>query len=396
MDEFKDSLRSLTSVVCRQVNDWEFPTGPIRTVDTSNTPPNVAIDPSRPDLSSLRFSLTIGLLRIPEYDAAATAVENEPLLQDGILVGPGGVLLKPEKTNITRALLTNFLWRYLRDGKLLDWSEARFEETFQELQQEFGHMSVVSHTRLPLSNIRMGIDSLDLTENMKLEPATIEELDRWLNPDRRLPPIGEGPPNWNTQHVDRPAVLHVRGTVVSRPASTDVHAAVAELPMTNVDPAVAALRLVTGTPISVLFQEHDDEGMLAYSGRGTSWGRSPSTLGTTVTLDSDVSERVIYVYRLLLDSPNVDRLRIPISRWESSLTRINLEDKLIDAWIGLEALLLAGMEGELTYRASLRLAEFLGTDGATRKEIYHDTKLSYAWRSIIVHGLSSKRIARRQ
>jgi hypothetical protein len=88
-------------------------------------------------------------------------------------------------------------------------------------------------------------------------------------------------------------------------------------------------------------------------------------------------------------------LSLPLRRWESSLMRPNPEDSLIDAWISLEALLLGGAEGELNYRASVRLAEFLGTSGAERKDIYDATRISYRWRSLIVHGSTDRRFTRR-
>jgi len=48
----------------------------------------------------------------------------------------------------------------------------------------------------------------------------------------------------------------------------------------------------------------------------------------------------------------------------------------------------------LSYRAAVRLAEFLGTKGADRKTIYDATKISYGWRSAVVHGLkpNSKKV----
>ena len=44
----------------------------------------------------------------------------------------------------------------------------------------------------------------------------------------------------------------------------------------------------------------------------------------------------------------------------------------------------------------MRLAEFLGTKGVDRKAIYDAARISYTWRSVIVHGLSSKKVAKRQ
>ena len=134
---------------------------------------------------------------------------------------------------------------------------------------------------------------------------------------------------------------------------------------------------------------------MAFGGVGTSWSWSPPTLGPVATLNQENATHVIQVWRLLQTNPNIDHVRLPLRRWESSLLRPTLEDRLIDAWISLEALLLGEREGELSYRAAVRLAEFLGTSGADRKAIYDATRVSYNWRSAIVHGLSSGRLARR-
>lgn len=397
MEQLRNALRSLTREVCRQLDGVEIPKRPVWTlVNPPTAAPYVAIDFDRPALSDLRFNLTIGLLKLPEYGAAAEAVENDPELRKGIIVDAGGFLREPERINLTRALLTNFLWRYLREGVRLDWDETRFVETFNQLRAELRRKSVVFHTTLPLSNLKMDIAALDFGDELKLMPASIEELERWMNPDRSLPPLGTGPPQWNTHYVDRPAVLHARQIVVGRPPSTDLNAVLGQLPRVNADHALTALRLVLNAPISVILQEHDTEGLIAFGGRSISWGWSPPPLGPLATLDQETTPKVVHTWRLLQTSVNLNHLRLPLRRWESSLLRATLEDRLIDAWISLEALLLGGQDGELTYRAAVRLAEFLGINGVDRKAIYDTARISYTWRSVIVHGSSSKTVAKRQ
>ena len=333
---------------------------------------------------------------MPEYGTTADAVENDPELAEGIIVDAGGNLRKPEQTNLTRALVTNLLWRYLREGERLDWDESRFSQTFNEFKVELSRKSVVFHTTLPLGNLKMDIDALDFGDELKLLPASIEELERWLNPDRSLPPFGAGPPQWNTHYVDRPAVLHARQTVVGPPPPTDPEQALGQLPQVNADRAITALRLVLNAPISIIFQEHDTEGLVAFGGRSTRWGWAPPLSGPLATLDQETGRQVIHVWQRLKTSRNTKLMELPLRRWESSLLRATLEDKLIDAWISLEALLLSGPGGELKYRAAVRLSEFLGKSGIDRKAIYDATKVSYDWRSVIVHGGSSTRLARRQ
>ena len=395
LEEFKAALRSLTEKVCRELEGQEIPKRPIWTVvNTSGAAPHVALDVERPVLSDIRFGLSLGLLQLPEYGAVADAAENDTELREGIIIDAGGFIRPPERTNLTRALVTNFLWRYLREGVQLDWDEARFNETFDELRADLLRKSVVFHTTLPLSNLKVAIDALDFGEELRLLPASLEELERWLSPDRTLPPLGAGPPQWNSHFVDRPAVLHARHVIAGQPPPGDLQSLPDHLPRVNAGRAITALRLVLNAPISVIFQEQDSEGLMALGGGATTWGWSPPPLGPVATLDEEKRAEVIRVWQLLQTSPNLERLTLPLRRWESSLLRASFEDRLIDAWISLEALLLGGQEGELSYRAAVLLAELLGTSGADRKTIYDATRISYRWRSAIVHGLSTKRLAR--
>ncbi|MBM3942548.1 MAG: hypothetical protein FJ316_06445 [SAR202 cluster bacterium] len=346
MEHLRSALRSLTHEVCRQLDGVEIPKRPVSTVvNRPDTAPYVAIDFDRPALSDLRFTLTIGLLKLPEYEAAADAIEKDPELREGIIVDGGGFLRKPERINLTRALLTNFLWRYLREGVQLDWDETRFVETYDQLRIELRRKSIVFHTTLPLSNLKMEVAALDFGDELELLPASIEELERWINRERSLPPLDAGVPQWNTYYVDKPAVLHKRQTVVGRPPSTDLNAVLGQLPRVNADLAITALRLVMNAPISVIFQEHHSEGLMALGGGSTRWGWSPPSLGPLATLDQEKAAQVLHVWHLLQKSPNINLLSLPLRRWESSLLRSNLEDKLIDAWISLEALLLGKKGG---------------------------------------------------
>ena len=149
-------------------------------------------------------------------------------------------------------------------------------------------------------------------------------------------------------------------------------------------------------PVSVIFQEQETEGLMAFGGGGTtSWSGSHSPLRPLAILNEEKATQIKQVWLLLQASPNIQLLSLPLRRWESSLERPNLEDKLIDAWISLEAPLLGGLDGELSYRASVRLAEFLGTNGADREAIFQATRTSYTWRSIIVHALKNKKFTRK-
>jgi hypothetical protein len=242
----------------------------------------------------------------------------------------------------------------------------------------------------------MEVASLELGDELKLVPASIEELERWINRDRSLPTLSGGPPQWDSFYVDNPGVMHVRQVVVGRPPPTELGEIWSQLPRVNADLVITALRLVLDAPVSVIFQEQQTEGLITFGGGGTSWGWFPPPLRAVATLDQEKAKQVLRVWQLLQTSRNVDVLRLPLRRWESSLLRANLEDKLIDAWISLEALLMPGSTSELTYRAAIRLAELLGKDGPGRQAIYDAARNSYGWRSKIVHGSPAKKTAKQQ
>ena len=78
-------------------------------------------------------------------------------------------------------------------------------------------------------------------------------------------------------------------------------------------------------------------------------------------------------------------VRFQLSRWLQAADRIYDEDKLLDHWISLEGLFGDG-RSELSLTASLRAAAYVGSTPADREAIYRSLRLSYRWRSYVVHG----------
>ncbi len=68
-----------------------------------------------------------------------------------------------------------------------------------------------------------------------------------------------------------------------------------------------------------------------------------------------------------------------------ALTNLSLEIRFILLWVGLEALF--GIDKEISYRISNRIAFFVSNDKREAKKIFLEMKLSYDLRSEIVHGL---------
>ena len=93
------------------------------------------------------------------------------------------------------------------------------------------------------------------------------------------------------------------------------------------------------------------------------------------------------VFKALREPGRVDLIRTALNRFAYAYERARPEDKLVDHWIALESLFLGRDERlELSYKAALRMARFLGSSAGEREEIFRKIKKSYSVRSDIVHG----------
>lgn len=79
-------------------------------------------------------------------------------------------------------------------------------------------------------------------------------------------------------------------------------------------------------------------------------------------------------------------LNIATRRYYSSLTRLSMDDRIIDLMICAEAVFLERDDSEKTYKLAHRAGAFLGNTPADRKEIYKVFKKAYSYRSNFVHG----------
>jgi hypothetical protein len=61
-------------------------------------------------------------------------------------------------------------------------------------------------------------------------------------------------------------------------------------------------------------------------------------------------------------------------------------DPILDSWIGLESMFLAGLRDELSFRAAVRITVYLGESSEDRYQLFELARKSYAARSAIAHG----------
>lgn len=95
---------------------------------------------------------------------------------------------------------------------------------------------------------------------------------------------------------------------------------------------------------------------------------------------------VASIFTALLRAPTMPTVALALRRFDGAYGRIKDEDRLVDYWIGLEALFLPDRQDELSYLGSLRIARFLERDRNARIATFELVRRSYALRSRIVHG----------
>ncbi len=79
-------------------------------------------------------------------------------------------------------------------------------------------------------------------------------------------------------------------------------------------------------------------------------------------------------------------LKIACSRYGSAVVRWTAEDRLIDAIVGLESILLCDANVELSFRLALRYAMLVAQTSDDRKYAFRTMKGLYKARNSVVHG----------
>lgn len=77
--------------------------------------------------------------------------------------------------------------------------------------------------------------------------------------------------------------------------------------------------------------------------------------------------------------------KVALRRFDLAYQRQLTEDKLIDYWVGLEALFSDG-QGDITYKLAMRIAHFIEESADDRGDLFRDLKKAYSLRSAVVHG----------
>ena len=110
--------------------------------------------------------------------------------------------------------------------------------------------------------------------------------------------------------------------------------------------------------------------------------------GGRYVMDAEMAQRLKSSWARVRGIMTSERhhLRIPAQRLVDGGSRYREDDAIIDYAIGLEALLMKGINAELSYRFALRGATALTWNGGYKSELFNQLQDFYEVRSNIVHG----------
>ena len=126
-------------------------------------------------------------------------------------------------------------------------------------------------------------------------------------------------------------------------------------------------------------------------GVGQSWSSKSASLGVNHMANQDECVRLADQLAII-SSTDIGQIDMTISRFVSAtINRDDLQDSLVDAVIGMESLF--GGRAEISFSVASGVANLLGQNLASRKDLFSETKQIYDARSALVHG-SQKKVAK--
>lgn len=118
--------------------------------------------------------------------------------------------------------------------------------------------------------------------------------------------------------------------------------------------------------------------------------------GRRYDLDPTSVEGLRSVAENYLARPLSDQaLELAVQRLGAAFARADRPYRLVDYWVALEAMFAADGGGELSYRASARIARFVGETMEERMTLRRQLRDSYSARSALVHGRPPTALSKR-
>lgn len=338
----------------------------------------------RPDLTQLAVRAHALAGTSTAFADLVMAVRSDPRWTKRFLIDAGGTPV-PEGSEgwwLTTVLVQPALTEYVRINGSISWSDASFSALVDEIVAYAGRDTVTYEAIAPLDGLSTDFDLLDL-DGVRSIRRWSEEQRTKLFEDTYLPPFSHryldvddlmawshiAVETWDIPIDERPTPTH-------EDAFGDVMSALRLL-----QPGWVGVRLSLSRPLGPSF------GILSgVQTRSSFLSRPLFPTSDTYVLRADQQGELRELFARLRGRTPDSVFDLALRRFHSAYERIVDEDKIIDHWVALEALFLPDTKQELSYRASLRVARFLGATQEERRHLFRETMGSYKVRSQIVHG----------
>lgn len=405
MDLLKSALMFFVKEACSLLSKIVIPVSPWQRVIFKDEPPIGwhwgTETEQRPDMFSLAWYFVRDTPPLISSAVLLKVLQDDPELsvkfhpeRDDPADWLGGKYLKNDVWN---ALLGPYVEECLKLHGQLVFDQAIFHKIFAETIADIQSPGVSTETHLiPIGKIFLSqTEPVELERGLRLRQLTTKEIENWLNrtwqQDKKLR-IEE----FSGLQCAIEITYHRTREDFSIERSVDRMLKELQEPereLNIVDKLLGLLRLMTNQSPYVALTQVSRRSLLERS-VSISLPMTPRHSQFNFmrdTVDSAVAERLIKLWGILNKGIAVQNFDLAFRRWSQATDRLNDVDKLIDYWIGLEALFMPEANAELSFRASLRVAAFLGHSPDQWEKIYRDIRHSYNWRSAVVHGSSSSK-----
>jgi hypothetical protein len=358
----------------------------------------------RPDFFEFGLQNAEALSNLPEIDVVVEVARNHPRIGDVLLADVSGVRRPADNERLPLFLdhLLPFLAEFWGRAHRLPIEDDRagaeqaFAQTFDLFAQSVYRFETIPVRWLfQFDNLRMEIDDFDIEPGIRLRRPTEQERNQAFQ--ARFDSLPPGSFRRELVNVNPARLMDMRDARDIPDVLLEV-AGHRQLPRSHLSGATAwnvvrrmlnALRLVQPNDVgihSVWYVDENPFGRMPMPRQP--WpdpiASSPQAAQTILTQDVERQVREIWPH---LAVEQTDRtLVLALERLNSSYHRAKDEDRLIDYWVGLEALFLRIKEQELRLRAALLTAQFITEGRADRHRVFLDIRASYDLRSWVVHG----------
>lgn len=297
-------------------------------------------------------------------------------------------------------LADELVWRMAARGAADEFDDTAFDQEYAEWLSKLSATHIDQVCIVPLLGFSSDTLPIELTSEAAIERICDADLVRLLSSGIAIswrPPLPNGTVFLTAAEapVGLRIVRHLLravGATVSIPASTKHWEETNDL----AEAVLVALRLFKSGRVAAsgFVEFHEGWPLGASTMFGTLRDFPPPSRPGRLAYNLSISDAHDFAaffsrfHKAATAAPEV--VGFATRRFAYALDRTRAEDQILDLMIAAEALLLTGLNAELSYRLALRGAFFLGHDAASRAQLHAFLANAYDVRSKIAHGTRPK------